>query len=228
MYRKSLLDKLDRKIGRYAIKNLMTVIVFGTLAVWLFDTIVGMRAGVWISSYLYFDCAAILHGQIWRVITFVFVPSNWQPIYLFLSLYFYWLIGNSLESEWGAFKFDVFYLCGVLGSVAFGFITGYATAEYLNMSLFLAFAILYPEHQILVFFVIPVKMKWIALVDLLLLLLLFVLGAWPVRIALLVAFANIALFFWKGAYYRIKNVFRRRRWKRQAKRPDDNEYPFDL
>lgn len=228
MYRKSLLDKLDRKIGRYAIKNLMTVIVFGTLTVWLFDTIVGMRAGVWISSYLYFDRAAILHGQIWRVITFVFVPSNWQPIYLFLSLYFYWLIGNSLESEWGAFKFDVFYLCGVLGSVAFGFITGYATAEYLNMSLFLAFAILYPEHQILVFFVIPVKMKWIALVDLLLLLLLFVLGAWPVRIALLVAFANIALFFWKGAYYRIKNVFRRRRWKRQAKRPDDNEYPFDL
>ena len=228
MYRQSLLDKLDRKFGRYAIKNLMTVIVFGTLAVWLADMILFMRAGVMVSDYLFFDRAAILRGQVWRVVTFVFVPSSWQTFYLFISLYFYWLIGNSLENEWGSLKFDVFYLCGVLGSVGFGFITGYATAEYLNMSLFLAFAILYPDHQVLVFFVIPVKMKWIALVDLLFLLLLLIVEAWPVRIALLVAFANIALFFWKRAYYRIKDYFRRRRWKKQAKRPSDDEYPFDL
>ncbi len=228
MYNKSLLDKLDRKFGRYAIKNLMTIIVFGTLGVWLFDMVLSIRAGVFLSDYLYFDRAAILRGQVWRLVTFIFVPSSWQLFYLAVSLYFYWLIGNSLESEWGSFKFDVFYLCGVLGSVAFGFITGFATAEYLNMSLFLAFAILYPDHQVLMFFLIPIKMKWLALVDLLLLLFWFVVGSWPVRVALLVAFANIALFFWKRAYYRVKNYFRRRKWKKQSKRPDDNEYPFDL
>ena len=206
----------------------MAVIVFGTLGVWLFDMVLATRAGVMASGYLTFDRAAILRGQVWRLITFIFVPSSGQPIYLFLALYFYWWVGNALENEWGAFKFNVFYLCGVLGSVAFGFITGYATAEYLNMSLFLAFAILYPEHQVLVFFLVPIKMKWIALVDFLLLLLLFILGTWPVRIALLVAFANIALFFWKRAYLRVKNYFRRKRWQKQCKRPNDNEYPFDL
>ena len=228
MYKRSLLEKLDRKLGRYAIKNLMTVIVFGTFGVWLFDYIIGMRAGVRISNYLYFNRAAILHGQVWRVVTFIFVPPTTSPIYLFLSLYFYWWVGNSLESEWGAFKFNVFYICGVLGSVAFGFITGYATAEYLNMSLFLAFAILYPEHQVLVFYLVPIKMKWLALVDFALLLLFFIFGNWAVRIALLVAFANVALFFWKRAYYRVNNYFRRRKWQRQAKRPSDEEYPFDL
>ncbi len=228
MYKQSLLDKLDRKFGRYAVKNLMSIIVFGTLGVWLFDMILAMRAGVMVSDFLYFDSAAILRGQVWRVVTFVFVPSNWQPFYLAISLYFYWLIGNSLENEWGALKFNVFYLCGVLGSVAFGFITGYATAEYLNMSLFLAFAILYPDHQVLVFFLIPIKMKWIALIDLLLLLFLFIVGNWTVRVALLVVFANIALFFWKRAYHRIKGYFRRKKWKKQARRPNEDEYPFDL
>lgn len=228
MYKQSLLDKLDRKYGRYAIKNLMTIIVFGTLGVWLFDTVVYMRTGVSLSGYLYFDPALILRGQVWRLITFVFVPPSGQTFSLIITLYFYWAIGGGLENEWGAFKFNIFYFCGLLGSIAFGFLTGYATAEYLNMSLFLAFAILYPDHQILLFYFFPVKMKWLALVDLLLLLLLFIFGSWPVRIALLVAFANVALFFWKRAYYRVKNYFRRRKWKREARRPNEDEYPFDL
>ena len=232
MYQRSLLDKLDRKFGRYAIKNLMSVIVFGTVLVWLFDMIVYTRTGISLAEYFYFDRAAVLRGQVWRVITFVFVPSEWNMLYLALSLYFYWLIGNSLENEWGSFKFDVFYLCGVFCTIVAGFITGFATAEYLNMSLFLAFAILYPDYQVLLFFFIPVKMKWLALIDLIGLVLLvvmsIVIGAWPMLVALLVSFLNIGLFFWRRAYNRIKNRFRRRRYKRQAKRPSDNEYPFDL
>jgi hypothetical protein len=153
-------------------------------------------------------------------------------LYLAISLYFYWLIGNSLENEWGSFKFDVFYLCGVLCSIVSGFITGFATTEYLNMSLFLAFAILYPDHQVLLFFLLPIKMKWLALIDLIGLLLLAVMsiltGAWPMLVAVLVSFLNIGLFFWRRAYNRIKSRLRRRRWKRRAKRPNDNEYPFDL
>lgn len=214
----------------------MTIIVFGTVFVWLFNSIVYMRTGVWLEAYLYFDKQAILQGQVWRVLTFIFVPSTDNMLFLAISLYFYWLIGNSLENEWGSFKFDVFYLCGVLGSIVFGLITGFATAEYLNMSLFLAFAILYPNYQVLVFFFIPIKMKWLALIDLVGLILLFVFVGWPGKIALLVAFVNIALFFWRGLYYRIKNAFRRRKWKRQTRKPrnrqtrnmGDGEDPFEL
>ena len=111
MYRNSLLDKLDRKIGRYALRNLMTIIVIGTAIVWLLEMVVYQRTGVLISYWLYFDKDAILHGQVWRVITFVFVPEEYNIFYLALSLYFYWLIGNSLENEWGSFRFDIFYLC---------------------------------------------------------------------------------------------------------------------
>lgn len=232
MYGNSLLDKLDRKLGRYALRNLMTVIVIGTALVWLLETIVYMRTGVSIVAYLYFDKAAIASGQVWRVVTFVFVPEASSLFSLVLSLYFYWLIGNALENEWGAFKFDIFYLCGVLGAIGSGLITGFATAYYLNLSLFLAFAILYPDFKVLLFFFIPIKMKWLALVDAIGLTLIFIFSTWIERIALLIALGNIALFFWRGVWWRMRNAYRRRKWKRQTRAPryknkDDND-PFEL
>ena len=110
MYGNSLLDKLNRKFGRYALKNLMTIIVFGTALVWLMDVALSQRAGVTLSSYLYFNKGLILRGQVWRVLTFVFVPTQYNLFFLAISLYFYWLIGNALERQWGAFKFNVYYI----------------------------------------------------------------------------------------------------------------------
>lgn len=143
MYQKeSLLDKLNRKMGRYAIRNLMLVIVVITGLVWLLDFIVTAKTDYSIISYLYFDKQLILQGQVWRVVSFVFVPSAGSLFMLAISLYFDWLVGNALESEWGAFRFNIYYLVGVLGAIGSGFITGYATNYYLHLSLFLAFAIL--------------------------------------------------------------------------------------
>jgi len=223
-----LLDKLDRKIGRYALRNLMLIIVVGTAIVWLLDTIVYERTEVLISSYLYFDKELILQGQVWRVLTFLFVPSGYSVFTLALSLYFYWLIGNALEGEWGAFKFDTYYFVGIIGAVASGFITGYATNYYINLSLFLAFAILNPDYRILLFFFIPIKMKYLAIFDLVGLILIFIFSGWVERIALLVALLNIAIFFWRTAFIKLKNVYRRRKFKREAKIKNDKEYPFDL
>ncbi len=225
--REPLLDKLDRKMGRYALKNLMTIIVIGTAAVWLLDILVGMRTGYWISYYLHFDKALILQGQVWRLITFVFVPDTTSVFFLAVSLYFYWLIGNTLESEWGAFKFNIFYLFGVLGAIVSGFITGYTTNYYLNLSLFLAFAILYPNYRILLFFFIPIKMKWLAIIDLIGIVALFIFEGWAGRIAIVFALGNIVLFFWKIPFNKIKQARRRRKWKKEAKR-DTDDYPFDL
>lgn len=230
MYGNSLLDKLDRKFGRYALKNLMTVIVVGTAIVWLLDTLVYSRTGVSIEAWLYFDRAAILSGEIWRVVLFVFVPDTYSPFVLILSLYFYWLIGNSLENEWGSLKFDLFYLCGVLGAIVSGFITGYATVYYLHLSLFLAFALLYPDYRVLLFYFLPIKVKWLALIDVVGLALLFIFSVWAERLALLFALLNVALFFWSICFHSFRAYRRRRKWKKDATPPKnrDNDYPFEL
>lgn len=229
MYGNSLLDKLERKMGRFALRNLMTIIVAITAVVWLLEMMVYYRTGVSIYYWLYFDKELILQGQVWRVITFVFIAEQYNILYLALSLYFYWLIGNSLENEWGSFRFNIFYFCGVLGAVASGFITGYATNYYLNLSLFLAFAILYPDFRVLVFYILPIKVKWLAIVDLVLLVVLAIFSTWIERIALIVALLNIALFFWRIPFDKLRARHRRKKWQKAAKRPKNNDdYPFDL
>ncbi len=230
MYGNSLLDKLDRKFGRYALKNLMTIIVIGTAIVWFLDTLVYSRSGVSILSWLYFNKAAILSGEVWRIVTFVFVPETYNPFMFILSLYFYWLIGTALENTWGSFKFDLFYLVGLIGAIVSGFITGYATVDYLHLSLFLAFALLYPDYRLLLFYFLPIKVKWLALIDLVGLVLLFIFSSWAERIVLLVALFNVALFFCSTWIRSFRVWNRRRKWKRDATPPKnkENDYPFDL
>ena len=227
MYGNSLLDKLERKFGRYALKNLMSIIVFGTALVWLLDVALSQRAGVTLSSYLYFHKGLILKGQVWRVLTFVFVPNEYNIFFLAVSLYFYWLVGSSLERQWGAFKFNIYYLCGTLFFVISGFLTGYATNYYLHLSLFLAFAILYPNFQVLLFFFIPIKMKWLAFLDLVLLAVDMVFGGWIVRVAILVSLLNIPLFFWRNVYEAIKRVRRRRKWQKEVRSFDEPIFEED-
>ena len=98
--------------------------------------------GIWSKLSLYMP--AVLQGEVWRLITFIFVPSASTPISLLLTLYLMWLIGHTLEQSWGDFRFNVYYLLGVLGAILAAVITGWGTTYYLNLSLFFAFAMLYP------------------------------------------------------------------------------------
>lgn len=227
-----LLDRIERKIGRFAPRNLMLIIVIGKAIVWLLETIISQRTDIWISSWLTFDRAAILQGEVWRVLSFIFIPDSYSLFSLALSLYFYWWIGSALENVWGAFRFDAYYLCGIVGAIAGGFITGYATNAYLNMSLFLAFAILFPDERVLLFFFIPVKMKWLGIIDAVLIALDLItyisLGAWSVVLLIVLSLFNLVLFVWRIPIDKIRNAHRRRKWQREARRPHEDEYPFDL
>lgn len=226
--REPLLDKLDRKLGRYALRNLMLIIVVGTGAVWLLETIVATKTGVSILYYLTFDKERIFSGEVWRVVTFLFVPDTFNLLSLALGLYLDWWIGSALENEWGALRFDLYYLCGWLGAVLSGLITGYATNAYLNLSLFLAFAILYPDFTLYLFFFIPIKMKWLAVLYAISLVLLFIFEGWWGRVALLTSLLNIVLFFGGNAVRAWKRYRRRKKWQREARRNDEDDYPFDL
>jgi len=217
-YNRSWLQKLDYKYGRKAIRNLMSIIVFGMALVFLADLVMSVQAGSTLSAMLVFDRDAIFAGQIWRLISFVFIPPNSSILFIILSLYFYWLMGSAMEDEWGSFKFDVFYLCGVLGSVLAGLITGYATNNYLNMSLFLAFALLFPEFKINLFFVLPIKVKYLAYLDAAYLFVLLLISSWQGKVALLVALLNIAIFFWRDFVDGTKRIVRKIKWKRNSRK----------
>ncbi len=227
-FKEPLLDKWERKFGRRAPKNIMLVIVLGTALVWMLDYVVIIRAGVSIRQWLYFDRTAILNGEVWRLLTFIFVSDSGSLFSLALGLYLDWLIGSTLESEWGALKFDVFYLSGILGAILAGFITGYTTNYYLNLSLFLAFALLYPDYQLLLFFFIPIKMKYLAIIYAASIVLIFLTVSTWECIALAMSLVNILIFFSAGLFRKIKNYFRRKKYQREAKIKNNDDYPFDL
>lgn len=197
------LNKLEKKFGRYAIRDLMKYIAIGSFAVYLIDYIV-FRAGV-VSSLLAFEPNLIMRGQIWRLITFILIPPDTSVFFILFALYFYYMIGNGLEQEWGSFKFNVYYLMGMVATVIAGFITGgSATATYLNLSLFLAFAYIYPNYEILLFFILPLKIKYLAAIDVLFLLSSFFSGGLSTKIVILAAILNFLLFFGKDMLSGVK------------------------
>lgn len=154
---------------RFGVNNLMLYIVIGNAIVWL----LGMMDTTGLANYyLAGYMGRVLRGEIWRLVTFVFIPSASTPLSLLLFLYFYYFIGSTLEREWGAGRFTIYYLMGMLLTALYGLIASIlggrdipVNAGYLNLSMFFAFATLYPEHQVLLFFIIPIKMKWLAVVD---------------------------------------------------------------
>ena len=198
----TMLDRFCRKHPRFGIPNLMTIVALGTALVYLLNQ---FGRGVSLSAALALFPSLVLKGEIWRLVTFVFVPMS-GGIALLLELYFYWFMGSALEREWGTAKFSLFYLSGVVLNILFGFLsllTGnpavLVTMRYVNLSLIFAFATLYPNLQVLLFFVIPIKVKWLAWVD-------AALFAWSVLSSLLaldlagailplVAILNYFLFF---------------------------------
>ena len=224
------LSRLERKFGRFAIPRLMSIILVGMVVIYCFDIIITFNpdAVASVSSLFTFDLEQIRAGQIWRVITFIFIPPDTGILFAAFVFYFIWLYGVGLENRWGSFKFNVYYLIGMLGAIIVGFITGYATNVYLDLTLFLAFAILYPNYEILLFFFIPIKVKWIGLIDGIGLVILFILGNFATRMLLLVSVANLLLFFGEGfvtsVYYRIRRGYYRLKRKsaiKQNKRDDD-------
>ena len=160
------MNELRRKWSRFlynnrdkGIPNLMLFISIGTLIVYFFSIIDPSNV---IYRFIRFDRNAILHGQVWRLFTYVFVPTS-KGIWLFLLLFAYYGIGRMVESVWGTLKFNLFYLCGVVIMDIAGLIMGRtATTYYLNLSLFLALATMYPDNRVLLMYIIPIKMKYLA------------------------------------------------------------------
>ena len=185
------LARLERRFGGLAIENLPMFIVGGMGIVFL----ITMTRPDFL-SLLVFSPQAVLHGQVWRLVTFLFLPTNTSPLWILLDLYLVWLVGSNLEVEWGAFKLNVYYFLGALGTMAAALITGHALGNFfLNASMGFAFATLFPDFQITLFFLIPVKVRWLGWLLFAYVAYEFVVGDWGSRGAILAALANYLLFF---------------------------------
>lgn len=159
----SRLDRFCAKHPRFGIPNLMLYVALGNVAIALLDTF--STGGVALSDMLYFDRAAIFSGQVWRLITFILVPENSSLVWAAVAAMFYYWIGSTLEREWGTAKFNVFYFSGVALNVLYGLLVGYSSMYYVDLSLFFAFATLYGEARVMLLFLFPVKVKWLAWLD---------------------------------------------------------------
>jgi len=183
-------ERFCRKYEKYGVKNLMTIIVagqgiLGLLSIFL--SLTNQIAAQTMINSLSFIPEAFLGGEVWRLVTFLFVPENLGNLHYGLnllwfafSLFFYYWIGRSLQAVWGRMKLTIYYLSGMLIAVAFSLLTGaIASLFYLNLSLFFALATLMPNERIRLYMLIPIKMKYVALAQAALFIVLPFLLSWP-------------------------------------------------
>lgn len=182
----NFLNKLERKIGKYAIPNLSKYLILGYVLGYLIEFInANLLNFITLNPYL------ILHGQIWRLVTWIIIPPDRFDLLTFIMLYFYYSVGNDLERTWGTFYYNVYIFMGmiftVLGSFLimglsyvpafsmnlymqlygdagyFATVALYFSTFYVNMSIFLGFAMTFPEARVLLMFIVPIKVKWLGI-----------------------------------------------------------------
>ena len=226
--RYSVLNKLNRAIDRFCIlhpnfgvPNLMLYVVIGNI---VFGLLSNFSSGNMLSLFAY-SLSGLMHGQVWRLVTFVLIPESTSPFYLLITCYFYYWIGSTLERQWGTAKFTTYYLSGmlltVLGASIVSLITGFSIpvygASYVNFAMFMAFALLYPDTRVLFMFFIPIRIKWIAYLDVFYFFFdifrYISAGVWYFSILPVVALLNFVIFFWPE----LENFFKlERHQSRQA------------
>jgi hypothetical protein len=210
------LAKYEMKYKKYAIHELVKIITIITGLVFAILFVTPMETKIQMIMNLSLIPSEVLNGQIWRLVTYIFIPQNIdQPFFFAIALYFFYWIGTSLERAWGAFKFNVYYFTGMMATTLSAFLIGLftpssalASVMYLNLSLFLAFATLFPEREILLFMVLPIKVKYLGMLEALYVLYTVItsafFGQWIIAAAALISLLNYFLFFGKDMFRFVK------------------------
>ncbi|MBR6299445.1 MAG: rhomboid family intramembrane serine protease [Clostridia bacterium] len=225
---KKWLNALERHLYKYNIPPIMKYLVFAMGGVFVLDLFMVMTTAytthINLISYMTLDVTMVLQGQVWRLLTWLIVPNQDNMLWMALSLYFYYFIGTALESRWGARRFLIFFVIGAIANIAAAFLShaitgyGYGVNTYLYFSLFLAFAALYPDMQFMLFFVLPIKAKWLAAVDLVYFLMAIVMGGVSLRMAAIASLVNILLFFGEDIWQTGRRMYFQWQRRRQFRR----------
>lgn len=179
------MSKFEKKFGKYAIRNLSLMLIMCYGVGYLIQLVAGDFLG-----FLTLNPYQILHGQIWRIVTWILIPPSSFNFFTVIMLYFYYSVGTTLERTWGAYRYNVYLFSGMLFTVlgsfvamglcyvfygdvlaysdaaryAFASYSGLFSTYYINMSILLAFSATFPDAQVMLMFVIPIKMKWLGII----------------------------------------------------------------
>jgi len=251
-FMENFLDKLERKFGKYAVPDLIRYVI----VLYCAGAVIGMlNPGIYY-SYLCLDMAAVFRGQIWRLFTFLVEPYGFSKglgmfisiLFFLIQVHLFFMFGRSLEQAWGTFRFNMYFFCGYILNIVAALIlylsplhleVYYSGFQYIYWSMFFAFAVINGDMQFLLYFVIPIKVKWLAVLD----------GAYLLyqitsnlyhgiqflaygsagyayaavyissAVAIIVALANFIVFFFATRNYKRispKDIRRRRDFKRQT------------
>ena len=225
------LDKLERKLGRFAIPNLTVYLLAGYVIGFFIWRLMPDLMG-----WLTLEPALIVRGQVWRLVSWVLIPPTRYPISLLFLVLLYYSLGTALERTWGTFRYNVYIFSGLIFTVLgvfilyavyfFGFhvelplsLAGMVSTNYITMSIFLAFAAIYPEMEVYLYFILPIKMKWMALVYAAMALYYFIRGGIVTRVAIGASLLNFVIFFLSSRNMRRfspKERVRKAKFKRQS------------
>lgn len=191
-----LIDRFCYKHPNFGIPNVMRYLTIANVVFWILGT-----ANSVLLSYLRFDAGLIMQGQIWRLITFMVYPPS-MGLLAFLVFYFYYWMGTALEQVWGTAQFNIYLLIGWALTVIYGFLVYFIgglrisiDAQYLYLSMFFSYAALFPDQTVLLFFFIPIKMKYMAIIDAVYFLAAVITNPFPVNLLPVVAVLNFFIFF---------------------------------
>ena len=231
---------MERKIGKYAIPNLINYFMILYVA----TTVLSVFNPTFYYQYLSLDFQAIAAGQVWRIVSFILAPSSLKGflniLFFVITINLYYLFGHSLENAWGAFRFNLYFFGGIvltiLAELILFLFTGsavyYGGLGYVYQSMFFAFCTLFPDEQFLLYFVFPIKAKYLAALDGVLLLVQciqdFAAYDFASSIAIIVALANFLLFFWlykgmgRGMFFSKAQNKRRKQFRAQTRMRPQN------
>jgi hypothetical protein len=202
------LNRLERRFGDYAVPHLTIVLIAFQSFTYLISLV---HPDYVLKLTLTHD--GLLAGEWWRVLTVLFIPPGAGPGFLIWFLFWmqiFFLYGNALENQWGTFRYNLYVLMGYLLTVLVALIPGAEVSNrYLMGSIFLAFAWLYPDYQLLLFFFLPVQVKWLGLATWILYGLSFLMGGWSIKAEVAAGVANFLLFFHADLWQSLKTSQRK-------------------
>ena len=244
----NFLNKMERKFGKYAIPNLSLYLIMGYILGYVL-----LFVSPAVLDFLTLNPYLILHGQIWRLVTWIIIPPSRLDLFTIVMLMFYYSVGTSLERTWGTFYYNVYLLMGMLFTIIgsflvmgisyvpggysydvrtiqygtenyFRMVSGSFSTYFVNMSIFLGFAATFPDVQVLLMFIIPIKVKWMGIAYAILLGVQFLQRDIVGKIVIGASLLNFVLFFMMmrssgiGMRFSPQQVKRRHDYNREIKR----------
>lgn len=217
----NFLNKLERKFGKYAIPHLTRYIIITYVIGYILYYAFSSQALMYLTLDPY---QIVFHGQIWRLVSWLLIPPSSFNIFTVVMLVFYYSIGTSLEQAWGDFRYNVYIFFGILMTIVGAFLlfvfTGFSyfsfyamsfSTYYISLSIFLGFAMSFPNMQVMLYFLIPVKMKYMAILYAVIVAIDFFRGNLVTKVAIVFSLASAIIFFFATRNYKRYNSRERKR-----------------